>query len=294
MDGDAWHGPALREVIGELTAAEAARRPLAGVHSPWEIVLHIAVWLEVVARRLQGEAVEPTPADDWPPAPDQADEAAWRTAQDRLEGAYHALVATLDDVVDPVLEGPVPGQSYTAYTMLHGAIQHTLYHAGQIALLKKAMNAPVRPADDAGAAIEEIVHRETRAWDTRDLDLLMSLFHPDMVWPWPPDARAHDPMDWVMPWGRYDESRWRAGWADLFATHDLVHNHRTIRRIEVSPQGDGAFAVVDVDTLWRDSQGRDFHWYGRACKVYTRVGDQWKLIAHTGLLEYPGMEPPDG
>jgi ketosteroid isomerase-like protein len=159
---------------------------------------------------------------------------------------------------------------------------------------EEVMNSPAGAAADAVAAIEEIVHRETRAWDTRDLDLLMSLFHPDMVWPWPPDARAHDPMDWVMPWGRYDEARWRAGWADLFATHDLVHNRRAIRRIEVTPQTDGAFAVVDVDTLWRDAEGRDFHWYGRACKVYTRVGTEWKLIAHTGLLEYPGMEPPDG
>jgi uncharacterized damage-inducible protein DinB len=143
MEGEAWHGPALREVIGDLTPAEAVRRPLAGIHNPWEIVLHIAVWLEVVARRLRGEIVEPTPAEDWPraPAPDQADDGAWRTAQDRLEGAYHALVAALDDAVDRVLEGPVPGQSYSGYIMLHGAVQHTLYHTGQLALLKKAIRS---------------------------------------------------------------------------------------------------------------------------------------------------------
>jgi len=55
----------------------------------------------------------------------------------------------------------------------------------------------------------------------------------------------------------------------------------------VSNEGDGAFAVVDVDTLWRDREGKDFHWKGRACKGYTRVGEQWKLIMHTGLLDYP-------
>lgn len=138
-------------------------------------------------------------------------------------------------------------------------------------------------------AIRELVDRETRAWDTRDLDLLLSLFHPDMVWPWPPHPSAHDPLDWVIPWGRYDEARWRAGWGELFATHDLVHNRRVTRRIQVSAQGDGGFAVVDVDTLWRDRDGNHFHWQGRACKVYTRMPDgEWKLIAHTGLLEYPG------
>lgn len=139
---------------------------------------------------------------------------------------------------------------------------------------------------DIVAEIEEIVNRETRAWDTQDVDLLMTVFHPDMVWPWPPTAQDHDPLDWVLEWGRYDETRWGEGWQSLFDTHELIHNVRTLRKIVVSEQGDGAFAVVDVDTLWRDSAGRQQHWKGRAGKTYTRVGEAWKLIAHTGLLEY--------
>jgi ketosteroid isomerase-like protein len=140
---------------------------------------------------------------------------------------------------------------------------------------------------DPAAEVEEIVHRETRAWDSRDVDLLLTIFHPDMVWPWPPDAAAHDPLAWVLTQGRFDRERWRKGWAELFATHDLVHNRRTIRRIAVSAEGDGAFAVVDIDTLWRrKSDGHDFHWLGRACKIYSKVGDEWKMTAHTGLLDY--------
>jgi len=139
---------------------------------------------------------------------------------------------------------------------------------------------------DSVAEIEEIVNRETRAWDTQDVDLLMTVFHPDMVWPWPLTAQDHDPLDWVLEWGRYDETRWREGWQSLFDTHKLIYNVRTLRKILVSDQSDGAFAVVDVDTLWRDGAGREQHWKGRAGKAYTRVGDAWKLIAHTGLLEY--------
>lgn len=145
---------------------------------------------------------------------------------------------------------------------------------------------------DLEAEIREMVDRETRAWDARDADALVEIFHPDMVWPWPPDAHAHDPATWVFPLGRYDRERWRAGWQELFDTHTLVHNRRRTVKITVSEQGDGAFAVVDVDTLWRDSQGRDFHWRGRAGKGYTRVGGaggEWKLILHTGLLEYGGF-----
>jgi ketosteroid isomerase-like protein len=137
------------------------------------------------------------------------------------------------------------------------------------------------------ADIQAMVDAETKAWNARDAEALVSLFHPDMVWPWPPTADAHDPEQWVMPLGRYDRQRWKAQWDELFRTHDLVHNHRRTVRIVVSEQGDGGFAVVDVDTLWRNrATGEDFHWKGRACKGYTRIADRWLLILHTGLLDY--------
>ena len=140
---------------------------------------------------------------------------------------------------------------------------------------------------DAEREIEEMVHRETRAWDRKDADALVSLFHPDMVWPWPPDAASHDPALWVMELGRFDAERWRRSWQRLFDTHELVHNRRRIEKVVVSREGDGAFAVVDVDTLWRDATtGQDFPWKGRACKIYTKLHNEWKLIAHTGLLDY--------
>jgi ketosteroid isomerase-like protein len=104
--------------------------------------------------------------------------------------------------------------------------------------------------------IRSIVDAETGAWNARDADALVSLFHPDTVWPWPPNADAHDPMTWV-----------------LFETHDLIRNDRKTLRVVVSEQGDGAFAVVDLDTLRRNRASHEpFHWKGRACKVYTKVG----------------------
>jgi len=145
---------------------------------------------------------------------------------------------------------------------------------------------------DLRQQIEEIVNRETRAWDTRNVDLLLTIFHPDMVWPWPRTPHSHDPMDWVIDWGRYDRDRWKSGWQNLFDTHRLVHNRRVIRKIEISNEGDGAFAVVDIDTLWVDESGRHNHWQGRVCKVYAKMGDEWKMTMHTGVLDYSGLEIP--
>ena len=134
--------------------------------------------------------------------------------------------------------------------------------------------------------IEEIVNRETRAWDTKDVELLMTIFHHDMVWPWPKTPQSHDPMEWVLEFGKYNYDRWRNNWLELFNAHQLAHNVREIKKIEISKQGDGAFAVVDIDTLWIDSKGNKNHWKGRVCKVYTKVENDWKLIMHTGVLEY--------
>ena len=136
--------------------------------------------------------------------------------------------------------------------------------------------------------IKEMVDRETRAWDSQDIELLMSIFHPDMVWPWPVNPNSHDPMDWVLVWGRYDYDRWKNGWQDLFDTHKLAHNHREIRKILVSDEGDAGFAVVDIDTLWIHTvTGETNHWKGRVSKCFTLVNGEWKLIMHTGVLNYP-------
>jgi ketosteroid isomerase-like protein len=141
--------------------------------------------------------------------------------------------------------------------------------------------------DGARTEIQEIVDRETRAWDTRDVDLLLTVFHPDMVWPWPKTPTSHDPMEWRLVMGRYDAERWGSRWHDLFDTHELVRNERETKKIEVSEEGDGAFAVVDIDTLWRDPEGNENRWQGRVCKVYSKVGGEWKMTMHTGVLQYP-------
>ena len=140
--------------------------------------------------------------------------------------------------------------------------------------------------EDIRKQIESIVNRETHAWDTQDVDALMTIFHPDMVWPWPRTPQSHDPMNWVLEWGRYDRQRWRDGWQELFDTHRLAHNKRELRKIEISKEGDGAFAVVDIDTLWIDRDGNENHWKGRTCKVYTKTGDEWKMKMQTGVLDY--------
>ena len=137
FEGEAWHGPSLRELLTGDTAEIAAAKPIANAHSIWEIALHIAAWENAVRRRLEGEAVDLPADEDWPKVSD-ASEAAWKKTLEALETSNTRLRETISRLTDSQLENKVAGQNHTMYFTLHGIIQHDLYHAGQIALLKKA------------------------------------------------------------------------------------------------------------------------------------------------------------
>ncbi|HXH11589.1 MAG TPA: DinB family protein [Alphaproteobacteria bacterium] len=138
FEGPAWHGPAVRTLLADVSAERAAARPLANAHSIWEIALHIAAWEDVVRRRLAGEVIVDVPDDqDWPPVRVTTAE-AWQRTLHHLEQTNRALREAIAKFDDARLADRVPGKGHSVYVMLHGLIQHDLYHAGQIALLRKA------------------------------------------------------------------------------------------------------------------------------------------------------------
>lgn len=138
--GDAWHGPAVETLLADVDAARAAARPVPEAHSIWELVQHMTVWLETVRRRLEeNRAIELTPEEDWEPVRDTG-EAAWQELLERHRRAAEDLQRLIAGLDDSRLEQGVAGKEYNAYVMLHGIIQHELYHAGQIALVKKALS----------------------------------------------------------------------------------------------------------------------------------------------------------
>lgn len=136
-----WHGPALADLLEDVSAADAASRPIKGAHSIWELVLHITAWTEIARERLAGSAkADPTPEEDWPPVTDTSQE-AWRAAKGRLKDAHRELAEEVAALDDAVLISRLPGKDHTALVMYHGIIEHDAYHGGQIAILKKALGS---------------------------------------------------------------------------------------------------------------------------------------------------------
>jgi len=120
-----------------VDTATAAARPLPNIHSIWELVLHIAAWDAVACRRIAGETVQLTGTANFPVVP-KPTAAAWRKAVAQTKRTHDALVKTVAALPESRLRDRVPGKKYDFYHMLHGVAQHELYHAGQIAILKKA------------------------------------------------------------------------------------------------------------------------------------------------------------
>lgn len=143
IQGQPWHGPSLTSIVDGITAAQAGRKASDAAHSIWEILLHMTGWKREVTRRAQGHtAAEPTEGD-WPPIGDVT-EARWRAARTEHLRAQEELLKVVRGLTDAQLAARVPGDSaafigagLSVTATLWGLVQHDVYHAGQIAILKK-------------------------------------------------------------------------------------------------------------------------------------------------------------
>jgi uncharacterized damage-inducible protein DinB len=137
--GDAWHGPAVMEILQGITAQQAAAHPGQAVHSIWEIVLHIGAWERAVLRRLQGDRAELPSEEDWPDV-GATGEKAWAQTKRALKQGNDELQHKISRLDESQLDQPILEGMSSVYGTLHGLVQHDLYHAGQIAILKKILS----------------------------------------------------------------------------------------------------------------------------------------------------------
>jgi uncharacterized damage-inducible protein DinB len=147
--GDPWHGASSKSIHSDITAADAAARPIAGVQTIWETTLHMVAWTEEAASRVRGNEAREPERGDWPPMPDTTEE-LWRETIAQLGAARQELLDVLEKVHEedlytlvPRAQGAESGeeQRSTRAQTASGLADHDIYHLGQIALLKKALRA---------------------------------------------------------------------------------------------------------------------------------------------------------
>lgn len=138
FQGDAWHGDPVVKILEGLSAKQANLHPVRGAHSIWEIVNHLRAWKVTIPVRLTGEVKELSSREDWPIVTDNSD-ASWRNSVSDLRQCHEEFMKAVRAFPESKLSEMAPNRDHTYYHMLHGMVQHDLYHAGQIAILKKAV-----------------------------------------------------------------------------------------------------------------------------------------------------------
>lgn len=138
---EAWHGPSVVETLRGVTPRLADRRLAPDTHTIAELVYHMTTWRIFTVRKLQGDAQFDikTKEKNWKVFTN-IDALEWEALQIELSLSQEELIGALENRQDDsFLESVVPGREYSFYTLLHGIVNHDLYHAGQIALIKKGI-----------------------------------------------------------------------------------------------------------------------------------------------------------
>ena len=133
--GPSWTGVDIRPLLDDVTDAQARAHPLPNVHSIIELVCHMTATMDLVTYRLAGNPKELTSEEDWR----DVTQLPWADAVEEMENAESRLSDAVARLSVDDLDRIVAGRDYTTYVMVHGVIQHNLYHTGQIAILKKAL-----------------------------------------------------------------------------------------------------------------------------------------------------------
>jgi len=141
----AWHASSTMQLLKDITAEQAQRRPIEGTHSIWELVDHLTFYEKNAIKTLEGETFPIfMNGEEWPPREDYS-EGAWNESVQQLEAIHYEFVEAIKEVhqkdlnesvkMDPMW--PEPWLSTTYYQLFHGMLHHKIYHTAQIALLKK-------------------------------------------------------------------------------------------------------------------------------------------------------------
>lgn len=139
VEGEPYYGPSILSILENVTADMAARKPRWSAHSIWDLVTHLTAELDYARHVLEGTArpwIEGVTT--WPAVTDLS-EAAWDRAVMNLGKANRALIQAVKQLDDSVLDRQPIRVRGPFYVMLHGTLQHNVFHAGQISLLTGQM-----------------------------------------------------------------------------------------------------------------------------------------------------------
>ncbi|MGB0714505.1 MAG: DUF1572 domain-containing protein [Phycisphaerae bacterium] len=136
-----WTASNLKTQLADVTWEEAAhqRQPF---HSIATLTFHINYYVEAVTRVLQGGPLEAHDQFSFD-APEIKGADDWIQLRDHVFSCAETFAALVEKMPDERVWQDIDDPKYGIYYRnLHGIIEHTHYHLGQIAILKKLLRSP--------------------------------------------------------------------------------------------------------------------------------------------------------
>lgn len=132
--GDAWHGPAVMEMINSLPESKLLENQPFSKKSIAQNIFHLTAYRRFVIEKLNDNIHFrlDTDEENWGTEEELKDAAQLKK---NLVDTHNQLLKKLDGFDDGLLTRNVPGEYYDFYKLLNGLIQHDTYHLGMIWVL---------------------------------------------------------------------------------------------------------------------------------------------------------------
>lgn len=140
-EGDPWFGRNIKTLLEEAGKVDVFHKP-GGQHSILELLWHMILWRAFTISRIRfdrSKSVRYWEENDWRKL-DPADKTLWKKGLQEFARVHNELVEVLQQQNDDLLIQMVPDRRYNFRKLLHGIVQHDIYHTGQIAYVAKLLS----------------------------------------------------------------------------------------------------------------------------------------------------------
>lgn len=140
LSGQPWFGRAVYEILGEVDETKVQTKPNGTEHSLLELLWHVNTWAGFCLKQLENapaDEIKKTESIDWREIDPETH--TWKKGMVELKKNHEQIISILEAKDDSFLSEIVKERKFNYRFMLNGLIQHTIYHLGQIAYVKKLL-----------------------------------------------------------------------------------------------------------------------------------------------------------
>jgi len=140
IDGEPWYGRPAMKILKDIDPSAVFKNPGGNSHSLIELIYHMNTWAEFTLKSLaeaDGAAITEIEKLDWRRI--DPGEHSWDKGVAQFKVNHDLMIELLNTKDDEFLSKKVGSREYNFRFLLHGIIQHDIYHLGQVAYVKKLL-----------------------------------------------------------------------------------------------------------------------------------------------------------